>query len=68
MKTYLYGFIALLTMLLSNSFIYSQDNISGKVTSDDGPLPGATIIIKDTNDGTTSDFDGNFNLKVSFMN
>ena len=65
MKTYLYGFIALLTMLLSNSFIYSQDNISGQVTSDDGPLPGATVIVKGTNIGTTSDFDGNFNLKVT---
>ncbi|MDC3132785.1 TonB-dependent receptor [Flavobacteriaceae bacterium] len=65
MKTYLCGFIALLTMLLSNSFIYSQENISGQVTSEDGPLPGATIIIKGTNNGTTSDFDGNFNLKVT---
>ena len=37
--------------------------ISGIITDSDGlPLPGATIIIKGTNNGTSSDFDGKFNL------
>ena len=29
------------------------------------PLPGATIIVKDTSTGVTSDFDGNFKIKSS---
>jgi len=40
-------------------------NISGTVASDDGPLPGATVIVKGTNNGTTTDFDGNFSINAS---
>jgi TonB-linked SusC/RagA family outer membrane protein len=40
-----------------------QKSINGKVTDDEGnPLPGATIIEEGTNNGTTSDFDGNFSI------
>lgn len=43
-----------------------QKEISGIVTDASGlPLPGATIIVEGTNNGTTSDFDGNFTLSVS---
>ena len=38
--------------------------VSGLVTSDDGPLPGATIVVKGTNNGTTADFDGNFSINA----
>ncbi|WP_335964765.1 SusC/RagA family TonB-linked outer membrane protein [Galbibacter sp. PAP.153] len=46
---------------------WGQNNqITGKVTDQEGmPLPGATIIEKNTNNGTTSDFDGNFSLSIS---
>ncbi len=42
----------------------SQNNtISGNVTDSSGqPLPGVSIIIKGTTNGTVTDFDGNFNL------
>ncbi|WP_339741191.1 SusC/RagA family TonB-linked outer membrane protein, partial [uncultured Sunxiuqinia sp.] len=37
--------------------------ISGKVTDSSGaPLPGVTILIKGTTQGTISDFDGNYTL------
>ena len=39
--------------------------ISGTVSSEDGPLPGATVIVKGTNNGTTTDFDGNFSIEAS---
>lgn len=40
--------------------------ISGQVTDDLGvPLPGASIIIKGTNTGTTTDHDGKFTLKIA---
>ncbi|MFA5296940.1 MAG: TonB-dependent receptor [Lutibacter sp.] len=43
-----------------------QKEISGKVTDNNGmPLPGASIIIKGTNTGTTTDFDGNFTLMIN---
>ncbi|WP_031427895.1 SusC/RagA family TonB-linked outer membrane protein [Flavimarina sp. Hel_I_48] len=44
----------------------SQQTITGKVTDEAGmPLPGATVMQKGGNRGTTTDFDGNFSLAVS---
>ena len=36
--------------------------ITGTITSSDGPLPGATVIIKGTQIGVSADFDGKFTL------
>ncbi|MGD9930807.1 MAG: TonB-dependent receptor [Mangrovibacterium sp.] len=38
-------------------------NVSGKVTDSSGqPLPGVTVVVKGTNNGTITDVDGNYNL------
>ncbi len=37
--------------------------ISGTVTSDEGPLIGASVVVKGTTTGTSTDFDGNFTLE-----
>ncbi|MGS0527050.1 carboxypeptidase-like regulatory domain-containing protein [Zobellia nedashkovskayae] len=44
--------------------LLAQGQITGTVTSaDDGmPLPGASVVIKGTTTGTTTDFDGNYTL------
>lgn len=49
---------------LQNTF--AQDKIvTGTVTDDLGvPLPGANIIVKNTSNGTQSDFDGNYSITV----
>ena len=39
--------------------------VTGVVTSADGPLPGATILVKGTNNFATTDFDGNFSVEAS---
>ncbi|SMG26096.1 TonB-dependent receptor [Arenibacter troitsensis] len=40
--------------------------ITGSVLDEEGtPLPGASIVIKGTTTGTTTDFDGNFTIEVS---
>ncbi|WP_445737167.1 SusC/RagA family TonB-linked outer membrane protein [Mariniflexile sp.] len=39
--------------------------ITGTVSSDDGPLPGATIIVKGTSTGASTDFDGNFSIQAN---
>lgn len=44
---------------------YSMANaqtVSGTVTDESGPLPGATVAVKGTSTGTTTDFDGNYTL------
>ena len=49
----------------SEKFILQQE-IRGKVLDENGlPLPGATIIEQGTNNGVQSDFDGNFNIRIS---
>ena len=52
-------------MLLTSITTFAQ--ISGKVFDNEtgDPLPGATIIIEGTADGTVSGFDGTFSLDVS---
>ena len=40
----------------------AQQTVTGTVTDETGPLPGATVAIKGTSTGTTTDFDGNYTL------
>lgn len=58
-------FFTMFSWLLFSIQLNAQEkSISGTVTSqEDGlPLPGATVAIKGTNLGTSTDFDGNFTL------
>jgi len=38
--------------------------LSGKVNDGKNPLPGATVLIKGTNQGATTDFDGKFSFNL----
>ena len=40
-------------------FTQAQKTITGTVSDADGPLPGAAVIVQGTDDGVTTDFDGN---------
>ena len=42
-----------------------QQSISGSISDADGPLPGATILVQGTENGVTSDFDGNFSIQAN---
>lgn len=45
---------------------FAQQTVTGIALDPSGlPLPGATIIELGTNNGTTSDFDGNFSIQVA---
>jgi hypothetical protein len=48
----------------SDSIAGNLITISGIISDGVGPLPGAYITIKDTNIGTTSDFDGKYSIKA----
>ncbi|CAN0602927.1 unnamed protein product, partial [Ectocarpus sp. 12 AP-2014] len=42
-----------------------QTSLNGNVLDEDGnPLPGASVVAKGTTVGTTTDFDGNFNITL----
>ena len=56
-----------LVLTLLSSFLYSQNiEVTGIITDADSgePIPGATVIILNSNQGVSSNFDGNFNIEV----
>jgi TonB-linked SusC/RagA family outer membrane protein len=65
MKSKLNGFFALL--LLLTQFTYGQERpVSGTIADDTGmPLPGVSVLVKGTKNGTQSDFDGKYSIKAS---
>lgn len=64
MKT-IYNLFLVVAMFLVTSVAFSQGTITGKVVDGDlGPLPGASVIVKGTTNGTSTDFNGKFTLNV----
>ena len=53
--------------LFLSSVLFAQKTVTGNVSAaQDGPLPGATIIVKGSdNTGAITDFDGNFSVSAS---
>ena len=62
----------LMLFLVFSSIIYGQTEkikISGKLVDENNqPLPGATILVKGTNNGTVTDFDGSYSILVGNEN
>ncbi|MFY9151917.1 MAG: carboxypeptidase-like regulatory domain-containing protein, partial [Prolixibacteraceae bacterium] len=58
------GILLLLALLCSIGAIAQEVSVSGKVTDQTGSgLPGVTIIVKGTSNGTITDFDGVYSIK-----
>ncbi len=65
MKVHYYKFLMLFFFVCSISFAQGE-SISGTVTDDKGlPLPGVNVLIKNTNNGTQTDFDGNYTISAN---
>ncbi|MEN8187573.1 MAG: SusC/RagA family TonB-linked outer membrane protein [Bacteroidota bacterium] len=65
MKTKFNGILTLLLAFVVQ-FTFAQDRtISGTVTDESGPLPGVSILIEGTSQGTETDFDGNYTLTAN---
>ena len=58
--------LLLLAMLFASATIFAQGTVTGTVidSATDGPLPGANVMVTGTNNGTMTNFDGNFSLDV----
>lgn len=62
MKNQIFKKIFILGFLLLGSYVQAQ-SVSGTVSDGYGsPLPGVTVIIKNTTKGVTTDFDGRFDV------
>ena len=57
-----------LFLLFATSYGFAQEmTVSGVVKSieDNAPLPAVNIVVKETQKGTSTDFDGNYSLNVN---
>ncbi|WP_242202811.1 SusC/RagA family TonB-linked outer membrane protein [Aestuariivivens insulae] len=65
MKTNLRGILTLFLALAVHYAIAQEKTISGSVSDASGlPLPGATVLIKGTSSGTSTDFDGKYSIRA----
>lgn len=61
---------ALAMIVATASMGYAQTRVSGRVTADDdgSPIPGATVMLQGTSNGTITDVDGNYSINVDAAN
>ncbi|WP_335965965.1 SusC/RagA family TonB-linked outer membrane protein [Galbibacter sp. PAP.153] len=66
MRTKFSGFLTLILALVVQITFAQEKTVTGLVTDQDGlPLPGASVVVKGTNNGTQTDFDGNYSIQAS---
>ncbi len=54
--------IVLWAFVLVSNLILAQSTITGTVSDESEPLPGANVVVKGTTNGTQTDFDGNYTI------
>ena len=66
MKTKFSGILTLLLAFVVQLTFAQEKTISGTISDGSGlPLPGATVLVKGTASGTSSDFDGKYSIQVN---
>jgi TonB-linked SusC/RagA family outer membrane protein len=66
MKTKFSGILTLLLAFMVQLTFAQEKTISGTVSDNTGlPLPGATVLVKGTSSGTSTDFDGKYSIKAN---
>ncbi len=58
--------IILILLIFSSLYLFSQSKIMGKVIDEEfnETMPFANVLLKGTNQGVTTDFDGNYSIEV----
>ena len=66
-KLSVFRFILLMSLVFNVNFLLAQNSINGIVvdTEDGSAVPGASVFILGTTNGTATDFDGNFTILTS---
>jgi TonB-linked SusC/RagA family outer membrane protein len=66
MKTKFSGILTLILAFVVQLTFAQEKTISGTVSDSSGlPLPGATVLVKGTSTGTSTDFDGKYSIKAN---
>lgn len=58
-------YIVVIMLGIASMKTYSQTTISGKVSGNEGSLPGASVYLEGTYDGATTNTNGEFNFRTS---
>ena len=53
------------TLAFLFSGVLSAQQISGNISDETGPLPGATVVVAGTSTGVVADFDGNYSISAN---
>ncbi|ARV16690.1 SusC/RagA family TonB-linked outer membrane protein [Polaribacter sp. SA4-12] len=64
MKTKFKGILTLLLAFLVQITFAQEKTVSGIVSDSSGTLPGVSVLVKGTNNGTQTDFDGKYSIKA----
>ncbi len=66
MKLKFNGFLVLFIVLVAQ-ITFAQDRVVSGVVSDNAglPLPGVSVLVKGTQNGTQTDFDGKYSIKAT---
>lgn len=68
-KIVLHFFFVLAALLMVNEGFAQSRKVTGQVTGSDGlGLPGASVLVKGTQEGVGTDFDGNYSINVKDEN
>jgi TonB-linked SusC/RagA family outer membrane protein len=60
------GFLVLLVVLMAQFTFAQERSVSGSVSDNAGlPLPGVSVLVKGTKNGTQTGFDGKFSIKAT---
>lgn len=62
MKTKFNGFLTLILAFMVQITFAQEKTVTGIVSDASGPLPGVTVVVKGTDTGTQTDFDGNYSI------
>ena len=66
MKTYFRYLLSLVVLLVgATGLAFSQNTVTGTVEDADGPLIGASVLVKGTTIGTITDMDGQFSIEAN---
>lgn len=64
MKTKFNGFLTLLLAFVVQITFAQEKTITGTVSDSSGSLPGVSVLVKGTNTGTDTDFNGKYTIKA----
>ena len=61
----LFKSLIMLGIFLAFGYTQAQKTVTGTVSDADGPLPGAAVVVSGTDNGVTTDFDGNYTIEAN---